>query len=162
MYYVTVNVSGWRCRLKTVNTYFGGPWCLPTRSLAVCSGCRSLAGKCLHWGRCRCRPRVSGCQCCGPGSPWCWCAARPQTGRRLWTGCSGCLRARRWDQQDPDLDERREKEREKRFFALSVSIKTGSVDLYAHKTAHQNMWACGLFFSTCSSAEQYKPVIVGS
>lgn len=86
-------------------TYFGGPWGPLMQFLTIYSGCHSLAGKFLHWGKCQCDPRVSECRCCDPESPWCWCARHPRTEHRLERGCSGCLRVQMWDQQDPDLEQ---------------------------------------------------------
>lgn len=85
-------------------TYFGGPWGPLMQFPTIYSGCHSLAGKFLRWGKCQCGPRVSECRCCGPESPWCWCARHPRTGHRPERGCSGCLRVQMWDQRDPDLE----------------------------------------------------------
>lgn len=88
------------------STYSGGPWCLLMQFPAMLSGCHSLAGKCLHWGKCQYGPRVSECRCCGLGSLWCWCAERLQIGHHLGTECFGHLHVQRWGQQDPNLENR--------------------------------------------------------
>lgn len=66
-------------------------------------GC-SLAGSCLHWGKCLRGRRAAGSRCWDPESPAWRCGGHPQSERRLGRDACGRASPQSQDQLGPDLE----------------------------------------------------------